>query len=495
MRITGGSDASRKDAVERARRASTTKKVDPAPKPPRTAATRESKSTAGPKRRATVAKAKAEFQNDVATGKTKKSTTRRTSTAKSDKKTGLTTFSRSKTTSTKESGATRSTKREVDTVYDKDRKLRKKTETDTTSRTRADGASTTSKIARSKWDITTTKKDAGFDDGKVEGSITRETKRGSGIDVSREGKGAGARSVGAVEKDATGTTIKSFKLSDTAIGDSVKKWTDDFNERNNIGVSIPKGKQRLLGGTGADEHMLSHSGNIELGTRLTTPDAELKITTKGVTIGAKAGGSIGLRGEYALKYKSPEATVAGVKLRNDTAVKVSGFVGAEAKGNLGLKIAPLQGQIVASAGGEAFIGAKVAADATTSLTRMVDGKKVELASVTGTAEGWAGLGISGSAKLGFDKGKFSYKLEGGAALGLGGKLGLSGEIDVFESAKTLGSMVLNTNPVLNVAVNALKSGDVSTAIRGGREFAGDVAEGIGKAASAVKEKVQFWKGW
>jgi hypothetical protein len=503
MRISGPGSS---DSTRKTTSTSRAKKVDAAPKPSRTAATRSAKTTSGPKRRATVAKAKAKFGEDVAAGKAKKATTRRSSKVKTDKKTGLTTFARSKTTSTKDGGTTRSLKHETESVYDKKRKLREKTESDTATRKNADGSSLTSKTGRSKHDITTVKKEGEFDDGTLSGSVTRESKRGSSIDRSRERQAAGGRSVADVEKDAKGTTIKSFKLSDSAVGKNVKGWTDGFNDRNNIGLEIPKGKGTILGGTGRDQHMLSQSGSIELGTRLDTPDAELKITTKGVAVTAKAGGSIGLRGEYGLKYKSPEGTVAGVRLRNDTEVKVSGFVGAELKGDVGLKVAPLQGQLVASAGGEAFIGAKVSGDASTSLSRMVNGKKVELASVKGTAEGWAGAGLSGSAKLGFDKGKISYKLEGGVALGLGGKLGLSGELDVYETAKAAGSMVLHANPVLNVAVKALEAGDVNTAMREGQRFASGVmdragdgihsaASGVGKAAHAVKEKVQFWKGW
>ena len=66
------------------------------------------------------------------------------------------------------------------------------------------------------------------------------------------------------------------------------------------------------------------------------------------------------------------------------------------------------------AGGELFAGGKISG----TVEGDVGGVGGE-----GTAEGWAGAGIEGDADIGFKDGKFTIGGHGGAALGLGGKIG------------------------------------------------------------------------
>jgi hypothetical protein len=83
------------------------------------------------------------------------------------------------------------------------------------------------------------------------------------------------------------------------------------------------------------------------------------------------------------------------------------------------------------AGGEAMAGAKAGLDLT--------GSRNGIGGEVG-AEGWAGVGIAGDLDIGFEDGKFTFEANGGAALGLGGKLsgGLTVDPDeVWESSKEL----------------------------------------------------------
>ncbi|MFC6342559.1 hypothetical protein ACFP8W_11270, partial [Nocardioides hankookensis] len=57
------------------------------------------------------------------------------------------------------------------------------------------------------------------------------------------------------------------------------------------------------------------------------------------------------------------------------------------------------------------------------------------------AEGWAGVGIGGDVDFGFKDGKFEIGGSGGAALGLGGKIGGHITIDPGEIIDTGGDII------------------------------------------------------
>ncbi len=139
--------------------------------------------------------------------------------------------------------------------------------------------------------------------------------------------------------------------------------------------------------------------------------AEASVGRDGVVIGADgkvvlAGAQGSLEGEWGY---------AEGRLEGET------FVGGHAGGQLDL------GLTGAHASGELFAGAKIEGTASGD----VGGVGAEA-----TAEGWAGVGIGGDVDLGFEDGKFTIGGSGGAALGLGGKLGGSITIDPGEVLDT-----------------------------------------------------------
>ena len=84
------------------------------------------------------------------------------------------------------------------------------------------------------------------------------------------------------------------------------------------------------------------------------------------------------------------------------------------------------------AGGELFAGGKISG----TVEGDVGGIGGE-----GTAEGWAGAGIEGDADIGYKDGKITIGAHGGAALGLGGKLGWRGHPRLPEDVETGGDIV------------------------------------------------------
>lgn len=77
---------------------------------------------------------------------------------------------------------------------------------------------------------------------------------------------------------------------------------------------------------------------------------------------------------------------------------------------------------------EAFAGAKATVDKTVDLGGL---------SGTGHGEAWAGVGLEGDATFGKgEDGKYHIGFDGGAALGVGGKIGFDVAVDPFEVAQT-----------------------------------------------------------
>ncbi len=91
------------------------------------------------------------------------------------------------------------------------------------------------------------------------------------------------------------------------------------------------------------------------------------------------------------------------------------------------------------AGGELFAGGKISG----TVEGDVGGIGGE-----GTAEGWAGAGIEGDADIGFKDGKFTIGGHGGAALGLGGKVGGEVTLDFPKMWETGGDIVESLGDLL-----------------------------------------------
>lgn len=109
---------------------------------------------------------------------------------------------------------------------------------------------------------------------------------------------------------------------------------------------------------------------------------------------------------------------------------VVGFAGVQAQGRAQASIG--RDGVRVNVGGEAFAGATIEAEGQVGLG--------ESATVGGSAEGWAGVGIKGEADASIGLDEISLDLEFGAALGLGGSLGFDVSISPSGIASDVGDL-------------------------------------------------------
>ena len=175
------------------------------------------------------------------------------------------------------------------------------------------------------------------------------------------------------------------------VGKAEGKWEDYYGDFH---VNAD-GSVTLLGADGSAEATINGDG--------------VKINADGTLAIVKAEGE--LHGEYGIAEGS---------------LKGEGLIGATGEGHLDF------GKTGVHAGGELFAGGKIAGTAGGD----VGGVGGEV-----TAEGWAGAGISGDADIGYKDGKVTIGAHGGAALGLGGKLGGEITLDLPKMVETGGDIV------------------------------------------------------
>jgi len=137
------------------------------------------------------------------------------------------------------------------------------------------------------------------------------------------------------------------------------------------------------------------------------------------------------------------------------------YVGAKAKASGELTIDPAKGIYAAKVGGEAFAGAKIGVEANVKLG--------QFGGVGAKAEAWAGVGVAFNAELGIKNGRFKAKVDIGAALGIGFKIGFNVDID------------------LKGIKNAIK-GAAKKVIQAPLE----AVKNVGKAISNGLKKLKFW---
>lgn len=125
-----------------------------------------------------------------------------------------------------------------------------------------------------------------------------------------------------------------------------------------------------------------------------------------------ANGSLG-GGLYGDASASQSGRIGNVDIRNR--VGADGFLGTEANAKAGFS------KKGATIGAGAFSGGRVGADIGTDAGPVGYGAR---------GEAWAGAGIEGDVHAGYRDGKLKFGASGGAALGIGGKVGLEAEIDV-----------------------------------------------------------------
>lgn len=122
------------------------------------------------------------------------------------------------------------------------------------------------------------------------------------------------------------------------------------------------------------------------------------------------------------------------------------WVGAKAGLHGEVTVDPINGKYAARVGGDAFIGARAGVTGNVKLG--------DYGGVTGRAEAWAGVGVSARAEASWDNGRFKARVDFGAALGIGFKLGFDVDINFGKIADAVKSVI--EKPV-EVVKNVVKS--------------------------------------
>lgn len=119
-----------------------------------------------------------------------------------------------------------------------------------------------------------------------------------------------------------------------------------------------------------------------------------------------------------------------------TSVKGKVYVGAEVNGNATVAFDPRKGTVMASAGVDAFVGAKASFEFNQRLK--VGG--MDLGGVGVKAEAYAGAGIKANAKVGLEDGHLKGSFEVGAALGIGAGVKVNFDVNIAEPIKKVGEV-------------------------------------------------------
>lgn len=128
-----------------------------------------------------------------------------------------------------------------------------------------------------------------------------------------------------------------------------------------------------------------------------------------------------------LAHGTVNANIAGMNVAAD------GYIGANAHGEAGIVVNPINGDVKVKAEGEAFIGGKAGVQAQTDLSAV----GLPFIKVGGQGYVSAGAGVEGKIDVGFDKGVLKFEMGGGGAVGLGGGGGVNVELDVGKAGEAI----------------------------------------------------------
>lgn len=193
--------------------------------------------------------------------------------------------------------------------------------------------------------------------------------------------------------------------------------SDDFAEPGDINAryDIVEGDTMLLG---AEAEASGSTGNDAIGTQ------------------GEASAMAGVKGEAEV-YASATGLAAGTS--------IMAGVAASAKGSAYLGPLTAAGEVEAMAGAKAEVKGQVGLDGLSFQGEAFAGAKAEAkgsvdvggVGVGGSAEAWAGVGVEANVNANVTDGKLHLSGEFGAALGLGGSVGLDVTIDMNKVADTL----------------------------------------------------------
>jgi hypothetical protein len=274
----------------------------------------------------------------------------------------------------------------------------------------------------------------------IGGSITTETSRNTSRSVNRSGTFGGPSSNTAPEKPNTSASATIF-----SVGDKINEGLSAGNE--DVGTSIgAEASYKAEVTAGKDGVHVDIGGEVRSGA-----EAHASITEGPFTIGVDA--FIGGRAGAGVKFDAgPDGFRAGAY--------ANAFLGIEG-----------------------------------SVHGTID---TEYGSVTGTLTGQLGVGADAHANvLVTPDGRLKYDVGAGFALGLGGKAGLSGELDLVELAEDAQQFaeqaVDAVEPYVEAAENAVET--VQETAENVAEAAQDVAENVAETAQDVGEAVAGFFGF
>jgi hypothetical protein len=301
---------------------------------------------------------------------------------------------------------------------------------------------------------------------------------------------------------------KSSRLPDRVHGsfDSGKKVGHDYEKQfhSEFEANTPKLPSKgLLGGMGKVLGKLPKVGiskEFEKGVAVAKTEGSFGAANGAVSGGYSASvleASVGGKGEVSFGHGA--AKVNGEVHAQATLVDVQGhvkaklgpaeasaqggaYVGVKANAQGGVTVDPVHGIYGVEAKADAFAGAKAGISGEVSLGKY--------ASVHGSVEGMAGVGIKVGASAKLEKGRLKFHFEFGAALGIGGKLSFGFDINFKKMADGIKKAL---NKPIEVAKDITKK--VGTFFKEGAKKLGDglkktgekLANGIKDAGHAIKD--------
>jgi hypothetical protein len=167
------------------------------------------------------------------------------------------------------------------------------------------------------------------------------------------------------------------------------------------------------------------------------------------------------------------------------------YVGAKANVHGDVTIDPIHGKYGIEAGGDAFVGARAGVSGNVSLG--------EYGGVHGSAEAWAGVGVSAKASVSLEGGRFKARFELGAALGLGFKLGFGVDINfkkIGDAVKNIINKPIQMVKDIGAKVGSFFKGAVSNVGNAVKDAGHAIAEGVKSVGKSIGNAVKsIFHGW
>jgi hypothetical protein len=296
----------------------------------------------------------------------------------------------------------------------------------------------------------------------------------------KEGKVELGRTKGFGDKMDEAPTLKDFKTKD---GKRTAEWKDEpeaktFKEKakttgkeviDSVGINVfdpekskfEKDFDTVVKTKRIDSATVDKQG-YDVGYRALSAFADGK---GNITIGK----ATNIEGKIEAGAVLGQVTVEGKTKLGKTGLEATGKaeatagVTASASGSVRVDLFSKKPTVKVKAGVDAFAGAKVS----------VEGRVGnDYAGVGAKAEGWAGIGAKAKADVGIEGGKFKAKVEVGAALGIGGSLSFSVDVNYQKGIDTVVGTGKKAVETISNAAGSVASGAKNLAQSGWKTVSG-----------------------